>query len=45
MNNHQTKHRFSTEFKLEAITQVITHRQRMPDVARVLELDPSTLRK
>ncbi|KAA1195422.1 transposase [Photorhabdus heterorhabditis] len=45
MNNHQTKRRFSTEFKLEAITQVITHRQRMPDVARVLELDPSTLRK
>ncbi|WP_269468839.1 hypothetical protein [Photorhabdus akhurstii] len=32
MNNHQTKRRFSTEFKLEAITQVITHRQRVPDV-------------
>ncbi|OCQ53006.1 hypothetical protein Ppb6_01789 [Photorhabdus australis subsp. thailandensis] len=38
MNNHQTKRRFSTEFKLEAITQVITHRQRVPDVARALEL-------
>ncbi|PQQ24726.1 hypothetical protein C6H64_20915 [Photorhabdus luminescens] len=36
MNNHQTKRRFSTEFKLEAITQVITHRQRVPDVGRSL---------
>ncbi|QXF35659.1 hypothetical protein B0X70_22545 [Photorhabdus akhurstii] len=45
MIKHQTKRRFSTEFKLEAITQVITHRQRVPDVARALELDPSTLRK
>ncbi|WP_236637487.1 transposase [Photorhabdus australis] len=27
------------------MTQVITHRQRVPDVARTLELDSSTLRK
>ena len=41
----QTKRRFSPEFKLEAIEQVVKYQQRAVEVARALELDPSLLRK
>lgn len=41
----QTKRRFSPEFKLEAIEQVIKYQQRAVDVAQSLDLDPSQLRK
>jgi len=41
----QTKRRFSPEFKLEAIEQVIKYQQRTVDVAQSLDLDPSQLRK
>jgi transposase len=41
----QTKRHFSPEFKLEAIEQVLKYQQRAVDVARMLELDPSQLRK
>ena len=41
----QTKRRFSPEFKLEAIEQVVKYQLRVLDVARSLELDPSQLRK
>ncbi len=41
----QTKRRFSPEFKLEAIEQVVKYQQRAVEVARALELDPNMLRK
>ena len=41
----QTKRRFSPEFKLEAVEQVVKHQQRAVDVARVLDVDPTLLRK
>lgn len=41
----QTKRRFSPEFKLEAIEQVVKYQQSAAGVARALELDPSQLRK
>ena len=41
----QTKRRFSPEFKLEAIEQVVKYQQRAVDVVRSLELDPNLLRK
>ncbi len=41
----QTKRRFSPEFKLEAIEQVIKYQQRAVDVAQSLDLDPNQLRK
>lgn len=41
----QTKRRFSPEFKLEAIEQVVKYQQVATEVARALELDPSQLRK
>lgn len=40
--NHR---KFSPEFKLEAIEQVISHHQHVVDIARTLELDPSQLRR
>ncbi|WP_367300204.1 IS3 family transposase [Hafnia alvei] len=39
----KTNRKFSPEFKLEAIEQVIRHHQRVVDIARALELDPSQL--
>jgi transposase len=41
----QTKRRFSPEFKLEAIEQVVKYQQRAVDVAKALELESSQLRK
>ncbi|WP_155979598.1 IS3 family transposase, partial [Yersinia wautersii] len=41
----QTKRRFSPEFKLEAIEQVVKYQRSTIEVARALELDPSQLRK
>lgn len=41
----QTKRRFSPEFKLEAIEQVVKHQQSAVEVAHTLEPDPSQLRK
>lgn len=41
----KTNRKFSPEFKLEAIEQVIRHHQRVVDIARALELDPSQLRR
>ncbi|KFX03249.1 transposase [Pectobacterium betavasculorum] len=41
----QTKRRFSPEFKLEAIEQVVKYQQSAAEVARALELDPGQLRK
>ncbi|MCW2474540.1 MULTISPECIES: transposase [unclassified Symbiopectobacterium] len=41
----RTKRRFSPEFKLKAIEQVIKYQQRAVDVAQSLDLDPSQLRK
>ncbi|KFK91993.1 transposase, partial [Serratia sp. Ag2] len=42
---NQTKRRFSPEFKLEAIEQVVKYQRSTIEVARALELDPSQLRK
>lgn len=39
------KRRFSPEFKLDAIEQVIKYQQSAADVACALELDPCQLRK
>lgn len=41
----KTNRQFSPEFKLEAIEQVVRHHQRVVDIARALELDPSQLRR
>ncbi|ENB7488944.1 TPA: transposase [Citrobacter koseri] len=41
----QTKRRFSPEFKLEAIEQVVKYQQPAVEVAHTLEPDPSQLRK
>lgn len=41
----QTKRRFSPEFKLEAVEQVVKHQQRAVDVARDLDVDATLLRK
>lgn len=41
----QTKRRFSPEFKLEAIEQVVKYQLSVAEVARALELDTSQLRK
>lgn len=41
----QTKRRFSPEFKLEAVEQVVKHQQRAVDVARALDVDATLLRK
>jgi len=41
----QTERRFSPEFKLEAIEQVIKYQQRSVDVAQSLDSAPSQLRK
>ncbi len=41
----QTKRRFSPEFKLEVIEQVVKYQRSTIEVARALELDPSQLRK
>ena len=41
----QTKRRFSPEFKLEAIEQVVKYQQSAVEVAHTLEPDPSQLRK
>ncbi len=43
MSQHKQKRRFSPEFKLEAIEQVVKYQH--ADVARSLELDPCQLRK
>jgi transposase-like protein len=40
----QTKRRFSPEFKLEAVEQVVKHQQRAVDVARALDVDATLLR-
>ncbi|MBD2794056.1 transposase [Xenorhabdus sp. 42] len=46
MNQYKhTKRHYSTEFKLEAVQQVILHQQRVVDVARTLGIDTSTLGK
>lgn len=41
----KTNRQFSSEFKLEAVEQVVKHHQRVVDIARALELDPSQLRR
>ena len=41
----QAKCRFSPEFKLEAVEQVVKHQQRAVDVARALDVDATLLRK
>ena len=41
----RSKRRFSPEFKLEAIEQVIKYQQRAAEVAGALELDPCQLHK
>ncbi|HFE8063972.1 TPA: transposase [Klebsiella pneumoniae] len=41
----QTKRRFSPEFKLEAVEQVVKHQLRAVDVARALDVDATLLRK
>ncbi|MBE7864779.1 transposase [Yersinia pestis] len=41
----QTKRRFSPDFKLGAIEQVVKYQRSTIEVARALELDPSQLRK
>ncbi|BAT38079.1 predicted protein of IS3-family IS element [Escherichia albertii] len=45
MSQHKQKRRFSPEFKLEAIEQVVKYQHAAADVARSLELDPCQLRK
>ena len=46
MTQHKpAKRRFSPEFKLEAIEQVVKYQQTAAEVARALDLDPSQLRK
>ncbi|WP_187655652.1 transposase, partial [Xenorhabdus sp. PB62.4] len=40
-----TKRHYSTEFKLEAVQQVVLYQQRVVDVARSLGIDSSTLGK
>ncbi|WP_187655562.1 transposase, partial [Xenorhabdus sp. PB62.4] len=40
-----TKRQYSTEFKLEAVQQVVLYQQRVVDVARSLGIDSSTLGK
>ncbi|BET96979.1 transposase [Xenorhabdus taiwanensis] len=40
-----TKRHYSTEFKLEAVQQVVLHQQRVVDVARSLGIDSSILGK
>ncbi|MBD2816054.1 transposase [Xenorhabdus sp. Flor] len=40
-----TKRHYSVELKLEAVQQVVLHQQRVVDVARLLGVDSSTLRK
>lgn len=45
MSQHKQKRRFSPEFKLEAIEQVVKYQHAATDVARSLELDPCQLRK
>ncbi|WP_081989136.1 MULTISPECIES: transposase [Xenorhabdus] len=34
-----TKRQYSTEFKLEAVQQIVLHQQRVVDVARSLGID------
>ncbi|SQJ30171.1 Transposase [Serratia rubidaea] len=41
----QTKRRFSPEFKLEAVEQVVKHQQRAVDIARALDVDATLLRR
>lgn len=41
----RTHRQFSTKFKLEAIEQFLMHHQRVVDIVRALELDPSQLRR
>lgn len=45
MSQHKQKRRFSPEFKLEAIEQVVKYQHAAADVARSLELDPCQLRQ
>ncbi len=40
-----TKRNYSTEFKLEAVQQVIPHQQRVIDIARSLGINNSMLGK
>ncbi|WP_340618197.1 transposase [Xenorhabdus entomophaga] len=39
------RHHYSSAFKLEAVEQVVKYHQKAIDVARSLDIDPSTLRK
>ncbi len=38
-------HHYSPAFKLEAVEQIVKYHQKAIDVARSLDIDPSTLRK
>ncbi|OKO99694.1 transposase [Xenorhabdus eapokensis] len=40
-----TKRQYSTEFKLEAVQQIVLHQQRVVDVVRSLGIDSSILGK
>lgn len=41
----KTNRQFTSEFKLEAVEQIVKYHQRVVDIARALELDPSQLRR
>lgn len=45
LKTRRTKHTFSTEFKLEAIEQVVKYQRDVREVALALQLNPDHLRK